>query len=142
VISERQRVLAILSGGRPDRVPWLGDLDYWATALVGRGQKPQGFQRSPQYIDWHLDLGLGFYLQGYFPFRTIIENCAVQEWREGHRRYRQIATPKGTLRECWTWMPDDFTEGPTEHLLKSVADLPAYQFLLANTRYEPDYAFA
>jgi hypothetical protein len=141
-MNERERVLTLLSGGQPDRVPWCGDLDYWATALVGRGQKPQGFQKSPEYIDWHLNLGLGFYLQGYFPFHTIIEDCAVKEWREGNRRYRQIETPKGNLRECWTWMPNDFTEGPTEHLLKSVKDLPAYQFMLAHTRYEPDYAFA
>lgn len=142
MMTERQCVATLLSGGQPDRVPWFGDLDYWATALVGRGMKPQGFQRSPQYIDWHRELGLGFYLQGYFPFRTMIENCEVKEWREGNRRYRQIVTPEGTLRECWTWMPNDFTEGPTEHLLKSVADLPAYQFLHANTRYERDYEFA
>jgi hypothetical protein len=141
-MNARERVLAILNGGTPDRVPWLGDLDYWATALVGRGLKPQGFQHSPQYLDWHLELGVGFYLQGYFPFKTVIENCEVKEWHEGHRRYRQIATPKGTLRECWQWMPADFTEGPVEHLVKSVADLPAYQFLHANTRYEPDYALA
>ena len=141
-MNSRERVLTILQGRQPDKVPWLGDLDYWVTALVGRGQKPQGFQRSPAYIDWHLDLGVGFYLQGYFPFKTIIENCDVKEWREGDNRYRQIVTPKGTLRECWQWMPDDFTEGPTEHLVKSVADLPAYQFVHVNTRYEPDYDFA
>ena len=141
-MTERERILTLLRGGKPDRVPWCGDLDYWATALVGRGQKPQGFQRSPQYLDWHLDLGVGFYLQGYFPFQTIIENCKVEEWKAGHKRYRRIVTPKGTLRECWQWMPDDFTEGPIEHLVKSVADLPAYRFVHANTRYEPDYGFA
>ena len=141
-MTERERILTLLRGGQPDRVPWCGDLDYWATALVGRGQKPQGFQRSPQYLDWHLDLGVGFYLQGYFPFRTIIENCRVEEWKAGHKRYRRIVTPKGTLRECWQWMPDDFTEGPVEHLVKSVADLPAYQFVHANTRYQPDYGLA
>ncbi len=141
-MTARERVLAILNGNMPDCVPWLGDLDYWATALVGRGQKPQGFQKSPAYIDWHRDLGVGFYLQGYFPFKTIVENCEVKEWKEGVCRYRQITTPKGTLRECWQWMPDDFTEGPIEHLVKTAGDLPAYQYLHANTRYEPDYDFA
>jgi hypothetical protein len=141
-LTSRERVLAILNGQQPDRVPWLGDLDYWATALVGRGQKPQGFQKSPEYIDWHIELGVGFYLQGYFPFKTLVENCEVEEWKEGIRRYRRITTPAGTLRECWQWMPDDFTEGSVEHLVKSVSDLPAYQHLHANTRYEPDYDFA
>lgn len=138
----RERVLAVLEGKRADFVPWLGDLDYWATALVGRGLKPEGFQRSQAYLDWHQDLQVGFYLQGYFPFRTILENCKVRDWREGERRFREITTPKGKVRECWQWMPESFTEAPTEHLLKSVADLPAYQWIHANTRYEPDYAFA
>ena len=70
----RESVLALLQGKKPDKVPWLGDLDYWATALVGRGQKPQGFQRSPAYIDWHMDLGLGYYLQGYFPFSLELKS--------------------------------------------------------------------
>lgn len=66
-MTARERVLTLLSGKQPDKVSWLGDLDYWATALVGRGQKPQGFQRTAAYLDWHRELGVGFYLQGYFP---------------------------------------------------------------------------
>jgi hypothetical protein len=141
-MTDRERIITLLGGGTPDRIPWFGDLDYWATSLVGTGLKPQGFQRSPDYINWHLGLGVGFYLQGYFPFKAIIENCDVREWHEENNRYREIRTPAGTLRECWTWMPHDFTEAPTEHLLKSAADLPAYRFLHENTRYEPDYCFA
>ena len=141
-MTSRERVLAVLKGLRPDRVPWFGDLDYWSTALVGRGLKPPGFQKDPAYIDWHMDLGVGFYLQGYFPFKTIIEDCEVKEWKEGVRRYRGITTPEGSLRECWQGMPDDFTEGPIEHLVKSTADLPAYQYLHAHTRYVTDYGFA
>ncbi len=140
-MTPRERVLTLLRGGRPDQVPWFGDLDYLATAMIGRGQRPADFKQSAAYLDWHRELGLGFYLQGYFPFHTIIENCRITEWREGHDKHRKIETPRGVLHDCWTWLPESFTEGPTEHLLKTAADLPAYQFLHANTRYEPDYAF-
>ncbi len=142
MMTERERVLTLLRGGRPDRVPWFGDLDYWATALIGRGLKPAGFKESDAYIDWHRDLGVGFYLQGYFPFRTTIEGCRVTEWREGPARRRRVETPRGTLTETWTWLPESFAEAPTEHLVKSAADLPAYRSLFEHTRYEPDYAFA
>lgn len=138
----RERLLSVLRRERPDRVPWFGDLDYWATALIGRGQKPADFKASQAYIDWHRDLGVGFYLQGYFPFKSIIENCEIKDWNKGNKRYRQIDTPKGTLRECWTWIDESFTEGPTEHLIKTADDLPAYQYIHENTRYEPDYEFA
>lgn len=138
----RQRILAVLAGKRPDVLPWFGDLDYWASALIGRGEKPADFKRSKVYIDWHRRLGVGFYLQGYFPFRTIIENCSITEWQEGDNKFRQIETPKGTLRECWTYIPQSFTEAPTEHLIKSEADLPAYIYIHENTYYEPAYDFA
>ena len=109
---------------------------------MGRGKKPQDFKQSDAYIDWHRDLGVGFYLQGYFPFRAITERCRVQEWNKGNLRRRQIETPLGTLRETWTWLAESFAEAPTEHLVKSAADLPAYRFYFENTRYEPDFTFA
>ena len=87
-MTERERVLTLLRGGQPDRVPWFGDLDYWATALIGRGQRPPDFKTSDAYLDWHRDLAVGYYLQGYFPFKPIIENCEVKEWHEGNGRYR------------------------------------------------------
>lgn len=40
MMTERERVLTLLAGGRPDRIPWFGDLDYWATSLIGRGRTP------------------------------------------------------------------------------------------------------
>ncbi|MEN6310200.1 MAG: uroporphyrinogen decarboxylase family protein [Acidobacteriota bacterium] len=141
-MTERERVLTLLGGGRPDRVPWFGDLDYWATALIGRGLKPRDFKESAAYLDWHRALGVGFYLQGYVPFRTVIEHCRVTERRDGTARRRTIETPHGVLAETWTWLPDSFAEAPTEHLVKSPADLKAYRYVFENTRYEPDYALA
>jgi hypothetical protein len=142
MMTERERVLTLLAGGRPDRVPWFGDLDYWATSLIRRGLKPAGFKESDAYIEWHRDLGVGFYLQGDFPFKTIVENCRIAEWREGAARRRRVETPRGTLTEAWTWLPESFSEAPTERLVKSAADLEAYASLFENTRYEPDYVFA
>ena len=142
MMTERERVLTLLRGGRPDRVPWFGDLDYWATALIGRGQKPPDFKASEAYIDWHRDLRVGFYLQGDFPFRTIVDGCRIAERAEGRARRRRIETPRGALAETWTWLPESFAEAPTERLIKSAADLPAYRYLFEHTRYEPDYAFA
>jgi len=142
MLSDRERLLTLLAGGTPDRVPWFGDLDYWATSLIGRGLKPKDFKPSDAYIAWHRDLGVGFYLQGYFPFKTFIENCRVSEWQEGPARRRKIETPHGALTETWTWLPDSFAEAPTEYLVKSPKDLKPYRYLFENTRYETDYAFA
>ena len=72
MMTPREQVLAILKGEQPDRVPWFGDLDYWATARIGRKEFAEDFKQQDAYIDWHRELGVGFYLQGYFPFKTIM----------------------------------------------------------------------
>lgn len=65
-MTPRAGLLKIFRRDKPDRVPWFGDLDYWATALIARGERTKDFKTSREYLDWHKDLGVGFYLQGYF----------------------------------------------------------------------------
>ncbi len=134
----RERALTLLKGGQPDCVPWFGDLDYWASALISRGERPEDFKLSGGYLDWHRDLGVGFYLQGPEPFRPVPHGYTVRRWREGLDDFREIRTPRGTLRECWRDIPGSFTIAPVEHLIKSVDDLPAYRFIHENTTYEPE----
>ncbi len=141
-MTPRERILKILKGEQPDQVPWCGDLDYWANSLIKRGLKPEGFIGSDDYIRWHRDLGVGFYLQGYFPYKQIIENCEVRDWYEGAKHFKEIQTPLGSVRECWEYIPTSFSEGPLEHFMKSEADIPVMKFIYENTRFEPDYEYA
>jgi uroporphyrinogen-III decarboxylase len=141
-MTPRERLLTILSGKQPDQVPWFGDLDYWANSLVKRGLKPEGFILSDDYIQWHRDLDVGFYLQGYFPYKQIISGCKVNDWYDGHRHYKEISTPIGSVRECWEYIPTSFSEGPVEHFLKSGEDIPVMKYIYENTHFEPDYDIA
>jgi uroporphyrinogen-III decarboxylase len=141
-MTNRDRILTILSGKQPDQVPWFGDLDYWANSLVKRGLKPEGFILSDDYIQWHRDLDVGFYLQGYFPYKQIISGCKVNDWYDGHRHYKEISTPIGSVRECWEYIPTSFSEGPVEHFLKSGEDIPVMKYIYENTHFEPDYDIA
>jgi len=140
-MTPRERILTILKSGRPDRVPWFGDLDYWASALIARGKKSGDFKTCADYIRWHRDLGVGFYLQGHFPFKTI-HDFHEKIWHEGNRRYREWATPKGNLRDCWEYLPVSYSEAPVEHLVKSEKDLAALRYTYENTYWEPDYGYA
>ena len=140
-MTPRQEILKILSGNKPEKVPWFGDLDYYATSLIAKGIKQKNFRESSEYIDWHRDLGVGFYLQGFFPWKEI-KDFQEETWTANNRRFRKITTPKGTLSECWEYIPDSFTEAPTEHLVKSEKDLPALRYVYENTNWEPDYDYA
>jgi uroporphyrinogen-III decarboxylase len=86
-------------------------------------------------------LGVGFYLQGYFPF-TAKYHFKTKIWHEGNRNYRKIFTPKGDLQECWENIATSFSEGPIEHLVKSIEDLAALRYVYENTEWQVDYDFA
>ncbi len=138
-MSPRNRLLSILTGEKPDQVPWYGDLDYWANSLIKRGLKPDNFILSDDYIKWHRDLGVGFYLQGYFPYRQIISSCNKRSWSDGNRQFKEITTPLGSVRECWEYVPGSFCDAPVEHFMKSETDIPVMKYIYKNTRFEPDY---
>ncbi|MBA4387118.1 MAG: hypothetical protein C0404_03995 [Verrucomicrobia bacterium] len=142
-MNHRERILAMLRGGKPDRVPWLGDLTYWATALEAYRELPKNFQSLPDYYKWHRDLGVGFYLQGYQPYKAIHDNTI--KFRRDHRgdtTRLTITTPVGEFYEETTVLPESFTGAPTSHLIKNEKDLATLRFLTEHTRYEPDYAEA
>lgn len=141
-MSPRERILTILRGEQPDQVPWCGDLDYWANSLIRRGLKATNFILSDDYIRWHRELGVGFYLQGYFPFKQILSKCDVHEWCEGNKHFKEISTPVGTVRECWEYIPVSFCDAPVERFLKSESDIPVLKFIYENSRFEPDYNIA
>lgn len=141
-MTPRERIIAILKGDHPDQVPWCVDLDYWANSLIKRGLKPKGFIESAEYIQWYCELGVGFYLKGYFPYKQIFINCGVKEWNEGHKCYKEINTPIGKVRECWEYIPTSFSEGPIEHFMKSEVDIPILKYIYENTRFKLDYDFA
>lgn len=141
-MTPRERVLHVLDGQGADRVPWFADLDYWTTARIARGEVPEDFRLQDAYIDWHQDLGCGFYLQGYQPFRGIPDGYEAKTWAEGTKRFRTIRTPKGTLTESWQYLASSFSQAHVDYLVRSAADLPAYRYFVEHTRYEPNYEFA
>ena len=141
-MTPRERVLTILGGGQPDRVPWFADLDYFASGLIARGERPADFKRSDGYLDWHRELGAGFYLQGYMPFLQTVDGCTIEEERKGDFRHRLVSTPKGDLTETWQWSDSTVSEAPIERLLKSEKDLPAYRYYYEHLHFAPDHALA
>jgi hypothetical protein len=141
-MTPRERVLAVLRHEAVDRVPWFGDLDYWATSLIHRGERPAGFTESSDYLAWHRELGVGFYLQGWFPMKLGVTGGDVGDRDDGVKRERTIHTPKGTLRERWEWSAQTFSWAPEERLVKSIDDLRIYRWVAEHADWSADYAYA
>lgn len=137
----RERALAVLNKQKPDLVPWCGDLSYWYGYLESTGKLPEEYKGEGIY-QMHRDLGVGFYLQGYFPWKCIHEGVEINHRIEGSEAITEIKTPVGTLRGINKHLPDSYTWGPQEHFIKGVEDLKALRYWYEHTTYEPDYELA
>lgn len=137
----RSRVLSVLNNRTPDVVPWLGDLDYWMQYLNVAGLMPEQYKGDGMY-QLHRDLGLGFYLQGYFPFRTIYDGVQVIEEPVDRGKITRVLTPYGELREFQEWIPVSYCIAWSERFVKSWHDLKALRYFYEHTYYEPDYELA
>ncbi len=156
-MTNRERVLAILKKEQPDCLPWFGDLAYWVQYLLEDRVLPERYLENSASKDaemneglatsfegeglqkLHRDLGVGFYLQGYFPFKTIYEGVQIRRKEEGDCQITIYETPHGDLKEVWQYSAETYSWAPKEHLLKSYKDLDAFKYIYEHLRYEPDY---
>lgn len=137
----RHRVLSVLNHQKPDIVPWLGDLDYWIQYLNAAGLLAEKYQGDGIY-QLHRDLGVGFYLQGYFPFRTSYHGVQVIEEPVGRGKVTRVITPYGELREFQQWIPQSYCIAWSERFVKSWRDLKPLRYFYEHTFYEPDFDLA
>ena len=139
-MNERERALAVLSGKKPDRIPWYADLAYWIEYLNTDDMMPEKYKGEGLY-QLSRDLGAGFYLQGFFPFREIHDYDETTE-TQGHTTITRISTPYGTLEQVQNWLPDAYCWAITEKFIKSWRDLKALRYMFEHTHYEPNYQLA
>ncbi len=140
-MTERERVLSLLNGQTPDQVPWFGDPAYRVPyahdkRVVADTCKGDGL------FQLHRDLGVGFYLQGYEPFRAETENVDVRTETDGSRITTRWHTPVGGLEETVISLPESYTAATVEHRIKTIGDLETFTYIQEHTAFKPDYAEA
>lgn len=158
-MTTRERVLAVLNREKPDYVPWMGDLAYWVSWLLHENKMPSQYMTKSEQSDkivneglasftgeglqqLHRDLGVGFYLQGYFPFSTNYDGLKVKEESTDKHRITNIETPYGNLEEVWQYSPESYSWAPVQHMLKTHNDIRAFKYLYESAYYEKDYKLA
>ena len=134
-MNQRERVLSVLNGRVPDCVPWFGDLDYWVGSMVKKGTLPDKY-KGDGYFKLHSDLGVGFYLQGCFPFDIEYEGVEIEEKRTGDFLQKTIRTPAGCLISEKRYLPNTFSWAIVRHMLNNIDDLPAFLYLTEHTTYK------
>jgi len=160
-MSKREDVLRVLRGEKPEYVPWFGDLAYWIEYLLDEGLMDKKYmdkefgEKDPEKFRMgiaipftgeglhklHHDLDVGFYLQGYFPFKEECEIVPEIKYN-GDEKIIIHKTPAGTLREVWIHERNTYSWAPKERMVKDWRDLAALRWLYEHTTYSPDFTLA
>lgn len=137
-MTNRERILTLLSGKKPDRVPWFGDLDYWYHSHAALGTLPAPYA-GDGYFQLNRDCGVGFYLQGFMPVRTTYGDVPISVEHQGDHTIRTFHTPKGDLTEIQQYLPVSCSWGIVKHAVSDADDLPAFMHYIRQQTYEPEY---
>lgn len=141
-MTTRERVLAVLNKEEPDVVPWMGDLAYFRHYLDYSNNMPDEYAGEAGLLKMHRDLGVGFYLQGYFPTIEHHDGIEVSIEKNGMQTKTTFSTPVGDLTEIGEYVPSTFSTAPIKHLIESWRDLASLRYLFEHTHYEANYALA
>lgn len=145
MMTERERILAVYRGERPDVVPFMLDLSHW---FYHKNQMPWDLSASydkPEYelIQYHKDNGVGFYLPNLGSFYTteympevkidvnkqVVNGAPEITWR--------FETPKGVIKRTRIWEPQTYAWGIREWGVKSEADLAVFMSAMSRRCFEP-----
>jgi len=141
-MNNRERLLAILDGRPPDRIPWIPRLQLWYTAHRLAGTLPERWQNAT-LREVERDLGLGTPARNGAVFRVVDDGVEVVTRREGMREVTEYHTPVGTVRRVMRHSDElDRLGLPArieEYPLKGPADYKVWEWIWEHRRWEPVY---
>jgi len=139
-MTERERILAILAGDKPDRMPWIPRLEIWYRAHRKQNTLPEPYQ-DMSLRQLERALGCGTPARGGKIVEKRYENVEVVTTREERFRTTEYRTPVGTVREMMRFSDDLSRLGlpglVVENVLKQPADYKVWTYVVENTHWDP-----
>jgi len=142
-MTDRERILAIMAGQSPDRIPWIPRLLIWHRAHQRRGTLDKRFEgMSLRQVE--KTLGMGTPAREGKVFTSQQEgDVEITTRREGPSAITTYRTPKGEVytRFQTTDMLEETGIGSleVEHMIKGPDDFAVVEYLITHTRYTPTY---
>lgn len=142
-MTNRERLLAILSGQRADRVPWIPRLSIWHTAATRRGTLPARFAgKSLRRVEADMRMGTPA-RDGHIFVREQGGDVEVRTRQEGDSTVTEYRTPRGAVSARFRISAELSDAGiqalEVEHIVKTPADLPAALYLYEHGTYRPTF---
>jgi len=165
----RQRLLAVLQGRHPDRIPLISRLDFWYNGLKYQDKLPANYN-DLSLADVHRRIGFG-QEEWYFPCALRLREAELILRHERREIYHQTDPEVTNFPSLWGMIPSD-RPGTTEieirtpvgrliyrqqllveslesgawrpltviHPIRDASDYRTFEFLLEHTEFVPRFA--
>jgi uroporphyrinogen-III decarboxylase len=141
-MTNRERLLTILAGGSPDRVPWIPRLELWYGAHKLAGTLPTEY-RDQSLREIERGLGMGTPAREARIFRTEIRDVEMRTKQQGNEIITEYITPVGTVSTVYRDSNELRRAGirgrELEHVLKGPEDYVAVEYLIQHTEIIPTF---
>ncbi|TAK23988.1 MAG: hypothetical protein EPO26_07925 [Chloroflexota bacterium] len=141
-MTNRERLLAVLDGKSPDRIPWIPRLQLWHNARLAEGTMPTRF-RGMTLREVEQALRLGTPARAGRVFRERYEGMEIVVRQEGTDEVTEYVTPVGTatrrrvIEQHLTGYADSGID--LVHPIQSERDYDIWEYVVEHTHYDPTY---
>jgi uroporphyrinogen-III decarboxylase len=141
-MTNRERILAVIEGRRPDKIPWIPRLQLWYKFHRSNGTLPE------KYREWALrdiekDLGMGTPARNARIFSVQTEDVETRVRRSGSETFTEYVTPVGTISTKHVTVEKLDKAGMSsyqmEHLIKRPEDYGVLEYVIEHTKLIPTY---
>ena len=137
----KERILAVLEGKKPDRIPWFPRMQLWYGAHKKMGTLPVRYKGMP-LEDVYRDLDVGIHWPGKV-FTETYRDIKIRKEENKNGEIITYDTPYGMLRCAYRASEEMIRRGIgpylVEHPVKNSKDFDAMLFLLDHVEIKEDY---
>lgn len=139
-MTNRERILKILDGELPDRIPWIPRLSIWHEANRAAGTLPERY-RGVSLREVERRVFGGTAARDGVVFRQVVEQVEVCTHQVGDgETVTEYITPVGRVTTRHRRMARaGIQDAQTEFMLKQREDYSVARYLIEQTQYEPTY---
>jgi hypothetical protein len=140
-LTNRERILAIMEGRPPDRIPWIPRLEIWYEANRRAGTLPARY-RDLSLREVERDVFGGTAARDGLICRTEIRGVEIRRKQlSDMETLTEYVTPVGTvttrLRSTPRLRSQGIQDAEVEFMLKSRRDYPVVEYIIEHTHYRP-----
>lgn len=140
-MTERERLLKVLKGETPDRVPWFADLGHWYRSECGDMWNLFAINSCTREItDLHREVKAGWYIEvGSLHEEYYEEGVARERELVGDKAVERYITPIGEICMLRKWNSISFSWDIEKVMIENIHDLEVLLYAVERKKFRPRY---